>query len=898
MAHDQHQQGLLEQLKRGQLVFFMGADLSQELTGLPSRADLARDLARRKGLDESLSLAEVAQRVSQAGNRWEFTGFIRNALDTVGRSPQPFHRRIVELVETHRIEILITTAYDNLLELAFQEAGVGINRVVRGSDVAFIHPDRPTLIKFYGDAQQPETLIVTDRDHSDLLRDRDREPLVDEVRRAFRRNTVFFLGYNLADPDFRFLFDQIAESRFARTAYAVWPGLPEADARMWRDRGIVILGTDPLRILDAWAGGVPSDQAKLFPSVAVLTKETLYLDTTAALFAQWLAECTQLAPYRRFPTEKGRLVLQSIKPPLSIQAPTALAMDTIHVVPKEDEDTELACPVRAAITFRVIPLSSERVEVQAECNQPVVADYFRELLAEIKQRWPTKEAVSETPSALPHHLEPTTVPHTQQLSAGGKDMDFERGLDAFKRLAEGTAWYQDFTVHEASLRENLRDERRYGPSEQTRRDRTRIVDRLNTLAIEHLGISFNDLCMEQQPPSSTQLPPDDHEIIERLRRIEDKMDHGRAEDYQTAAQILDAIAQNQVEQAEATQMVAELCTWAQTVQHAGLPLNPELRAALDALAEHTGGVYQYLELALPLIPGILSYNVELGTQHQVDLKVIWERIKTRLGKGFKGDGASTGPEPLYGIGNRWAVLVGVNEYEDKANYGQLHVCAKDVHAIREQLIDGGFDPVRIRLLTDETGELPTKANILVALKAAAVATELDDLLLFYYSGHGDEEGGESYLVARDGRRLVLSDTAVPLSRVREIVEGAPARAKVIVLDACHSGADIGGKGPKPMSEEFIRRVFEQAEGLAILASCKQGELSYEWREYERSAFTHFLLEALEGQADRDEKGFITVQDANRHVTNGVKLWASQRYVSQTPTMQYTVAGDIILVRYP
>jgi len=136
---------------------------------------------------------------------------------------------------------------------------------------------------------------------------------------------------------------------------------------------------------------------------------------------------------------------------------------------------------------------------------------------------------------------------------------------------------------------------------------------------------------------------------------------------------------------------------------------------------------------------------------------------------------------------------------------------------------------------------------------------------------------------------------VPLARVREIVEEAPARAKVIVLDACHSGADIGGKGPRPMSAEFIRRVFEEAEGLAVLASCKQGQLSYEWREHERSVFTQFLLEALTGEADRDEKGFVTVQDASRHVTDGVKLWASQRNLSQTPTLQYTVAGDIILV---
>ena len=240
---------IVEALRLHSLVLFVGADLPRAITGLPSRADLARELAHRKELDESLSLAEVAQRVGRSGNRWEFTAFIRDALDTTGRSPQPFHRHIVEMVRTYGIKTIITTAYDNLLELAFQDAGVGINCIVRGSDVNFINLDRPTLIKLYGDAQQPDTLVVTDGDHSELLRHREREALVDEVRRALRLNTAFFIGYGLADPDFRFLFDQIAESRFSRTAYAVWPGLPEVDLQMWRDRGIVILEANPLRML-------------------------------------------------------------------------------------------------------------------------------------------------------------------------------------------------------------------------------------------------------------------------------------------------------------------------------------------------------------------------------------------------------------------------------------------------------------------------------------------------------------------------------------------------------------------------------------------------------------------------------------------------------------------------
>ncbi|MCP4544655.1 MAG: SIR2 family protein [Chloroflexi bacterium] len=240
MIQEQHRQHLLEQLNRSQLSLFIGADLPREITTLPSRADLVRDLARRHDLSESHSLAEVAQRVAKGGNRWEFTAFIRDTLDTSGKPPQPFHRRTVELVQTYQIKTLITTAYDNLMELAFQEANVPINRVVRGSDVSFITPDRPTLIKLYGDAQQPDTLVVTEDDHYGLSRDRDKEDVLDEVRNVLRKQTVLFLGYNLSDPDFNLLWHEVLDraGRFARTAYAVWPDLPEPDAQVWRDRGV------------------------------------------------------------------------------------------------------------------------------------------------------------------------------------------------------------------------------------------------------------------------------------------------------------------------------------------------------------------------------------------------------------------------------------------------------------------------------------------------------------------------------------------------------------------------------------------------------------------------------------------------------------------------------------
>lgn len=262
-------------------------------------------------------------------------------------------------------------------------------------------------------------------------------------------------------------------------------------------------------------------------------------------------------------------------------------------------------------------------------------------------------------------------------------------------------------------------------------------------------------------------------------------------------------------------------------------------------------------------------------------------------KSVKGQGASGSSKTYHGIGKAWAVLVGINQYTDPFIPG-LKVCVDDVTAIQQTL---ARRYQAARSLTDATPEhLPIRANILGELSAVAQAAGEDDLLLFYFSGHGIAEGGESYLLAQDTRLAALKHTAIAMKDIREIIEQSPAHAKVIVLDACHSGASIG-KAAATMTSEFIQRVFEEAEGMAVLASCKQGQQSWEWQAEHHSVFTYYLLEALSGKADLDGKGFVTVSDASRHVTDGVKKWAVDRSVPQTPTLQYTVAGDIILVRY-
>lgn len=660
---------LIEQLQKGNVVLFCGAGVSVSDGGIPSGGQLARELAIRAGLvdAQNLTLPDVAQAFELEIGHQSLIAFITERIEGAGRVPLRTH----QLIATPPFKRIITTNWDTLLEEAFRQAGRPFLKIVRDEDVAYVDEGKITLIKLHGCIDQKDTIVVTGDDYYDVFA---RLPeTASLVRGFFATKTLLFLGYGLADEDFKRMYHEVERhlGKHKRRAYAVQLNPTALAVKYWQQKNVEVIAADATAFLEAlrfavdassqvpltaagasrpesttsspgwtveFAEAISSREhfeetlAPRLPAEGFSLNSNMVVGASATLFAQWLGEHTRYVFGRVFPTEKGRYVLQGARPSLSFDTSTILTMDAHWVTSGKDEETEQAWPVSSLITFKIIPLGAERIELQAQCIQPAVSSYFRQLLQEIRDRWTVRELGQTGNSEPPRSKTDTTTTGVPKPRSLNKDtnMDFERGLNAFRELAQGQDWYQDFIVHEAALRDNLRDERRYGPSEQTRRDRARIVDQLNALALTQLGASFNDLCMEKHAIPQPKTPSSDPEVVERLRRIEEKIDQGRAEDRESAEKILDALAQNRVAQADANKMMADLQTWAQCIQQAGLPLSPELRAAMDALTEHSGSAYQYLQVALPIIPGILTYNVELGSQHQAVLKALWERMKARF----------------------------------------------------------------------------------------------------------------------------------------------------------------------------------------------------------------------------------------------------------------------------
>lgn len=106
------------------------------------------------------------------------------------------------------------------------------------------------------------------------------------------------------------------------------------------------------------------------------------------------------------------------------------------------------------------------------------------------------------------------------------------------------------------------------------------------------------------------------------------------EDRMILRRILVVLEQGKIEQARAFEMLNSIRRWAMQVQKEGLPADASLQAAINELGKKREGnvnVYQYLEASLPLIPGILTYKVEFGSEHKARLQEIWDEVIRSFG---------------------------------------------------------------------------------------------------------------------------------------------------------------------------------------------------------------------------------------------------------------------------
>lgn len=236
---------------------------------------------------------------------------------------------------------------------------------------------------------------------------------------------------------------------------------------------------------------------------------------------------------------------------------------------------------------------------------------------------------------------------------------------------------------------------------------------------------------------------------------------------------------------------------------------------------------------------------------------------------------------------RMAVIVGNNAGLPDEKVLQFAARdAENVSATLEQL--GGVDRGMGSLLLDRPpADLMRALDEARARIAALRARGQQVQLLIYYSGHGSEEA------------LHMNGGRLPMAAIRESFRGLEADLKILIADACFSGAllrekggSLGGAVPVTYRDEL------KVNGSAILTSSSAGELSQESRELRGSLFTHYFVSAIRGAGDADRDGSVSLWEAYAHTLSAMRRKLAASGKDQNPEFEVDLRGseNVVLTR--
>ena len=118
---------------------------------------------------------------------------------------------------------------------------------------------------------------------------------------------------------------------------------------------------------------------------------------------------------------------------------------------------------------------------------------------------------------------------------------------------------------------------------------------------------------------------------------------------------------------------------------------------------------------------------------------------------------------------KWALLVGINNYPN--DISPRRYCVADVEAFRRALVNvAGFKEDKIFLMTDGMTDRmePTHINVIARLGILSHQVKADDTFVFYFSGHGIFNNGNSFLLAANSDTTTIDTlemSAIPLDDV-------------------------------------------------------------------------------------------------------------------------------------
>jgi Caspase domain len=259
--------------------------------------------------------------------------------------------------------------------------------------------------------------------------------------------------------------------------------------------------------------------------------------------------------------------------------------------------------------------------------------------------------------------------------------------------------------------------------------------------------------------------------------------------------------------------------------------------------------------------------------------------------------------------NIYALLVGIDEYNDSSKVPTLQGCVNDVIDVENYLNERVADGYQLHL-RKLINQKATRQAVIDAFQQHLCQAESNDVAIFYFGGHGSQEesppefklpeqfqGLINTLVCWDSRSEGILDlNGLELAYLMmKVSEKNP--HFVIILDVVHADFDAKAlmqsiiaykKNKDSVPYRIIdNEKIEDSVNLGshiLLTACRDFEMAKEgnYNEQARGAFTYFLFKIL-----RQYNSKLTYQD----LIKGVNALVRANYREQSPQMRAMYAND-------
>ncbi len=244
-----------------------------------------------------------------------------------------------------------------------------------------------------------------------------------------------------------------------------------------------------------------------------------------------------------------------------------------------------------------------------------------------------------------------------------------------------------------------------------------------------------------------------------------------------------------------------------------------------------------------------------------------------------------------GSANTYALIIGVAKYLDP-EVPQLQYANRDAQIFADFLKSkaGGSVPKQnIRLLIDSAATTGAVYDAVYWLKNIC---KKDDVVYFYFSGHGDLENitmyNNGFLICYDSPPFNYVKLALSIDYLNDIANTISLKKQanvILITDACHSGklTEKRFKG-NFLAGNQLRKLKNKEIRITSSSSNQLSNEKTDWGEG-RGVFSYYLINGLKGRAN-PQGDKVTLADIKAYLDSSLKndLVLKKESIIQTPVV--------------